>query len=122
MAKSQRDVAKDAYWRKVLKQFSASGLSVREFCKREQQASKQAAWIEENVPAGLTVFKLPASPCKRLRTANMMERLNRELNRRTRIATLFPNEASLLRLVTSLAMEQSEEWETGKRYVTVETK
>lgn len=36
MAKSQRDVAKDAYWRKVLKQFSASSLSVREFCKREQ--------------------------------------------------------------------------------------
>jgi transposase-like protein len=36
MAKSQRDVAKEAYWRKVLKQFSASGLSVREFCKREQ--------------------------------------------------------------------------------------
>lgn len=36
MAKSQRDVAKEAYWRKVLRQFSASGLSVREFCKREQ--------------------------------------------------------------------------------------
>jgi transposase-like protein len=36
MAKSQRDVAKEAFWRKALKQFSASGLSVREFCKREQ--------------------------------------------------------------------------------------
>jgi len=36
MAKSQRDLAKEAYWRKVLKRFSASGLSVREFCKREQ--------------------------------------------------------------------------------------
>jgi hypothetical protein len=36
MATSQRDAAKEAYWRKVLKQFSASGLSVREFCKREQ--------------------------------------------------------------------------------------
>lgn len=36
MAKSQRDVAKEAYWREVLKQFSTSGLSVREFCKREQ--------------------------------------------------------------------------------------
>jgi hypothetical protein len=36
MAKNQRDVAKEAYWRKVLKQFSASGLSAREFCKREQ--------------------------------------------------------------------------------------
>ena len=36
MAKSQRDVAKEAYWRKVLKRFAAGGLSVREFCKREQ--------------------------------------------------------------------------------------
>lgn len=36
MAKSQRDVAKEAYWRKVLGRFAASGLSVREFCKREQ--------------------------------------------------------------------------------------
>lgn len=36
MAQSQRDVAKEAYWRKVLKQFLASSLSVREFCKREQ--------------------------------------------------------------------------------------
>ena len=36
MATIRRDVAKEAYWRKVLKQFSASGLSVREFCKREQ--------------------------------------------------------------------------------------
>lgn len=36
MSKSQRDVAKEAYWRKVVKQFSGSGLTVREFCKREQ--------------------------------------------------------------------------------------
>lgn len=36
MAKNQRDAAKEAYWRKVLKQFSGSGLSVRAFCKREQ--------------------------------------------------------------------------------------
>ena len=36
MATSQRDAAKEAYWRKVLKQFSASGLSVREYCKRQQ--------------------------------------------------------------------------------------
>src|SRR5690606_8938336 len=90
--------------------------------KYEKKASKLAAWIEENVPEGLTVFKLPTSHCKRLRTANMMQRLNRELQRRTRVVTLFPNEASLLRLVTSLAIEQSEEWETGKRYVTFEAK
>jgi transposase-like protein len=52
----------------------------------------------------------------------MLERLNRELKRRTRVATLFPNEGSLLRLVTAVLMEVSEEWETTKRYVTFETK
>jgi hypothetical protein len=47
-----------------------------------------------------------------------IDSLNRELKRRTRVATLFPNDASLLRLVTAVLIEVSEEWETGKRYVT----
>jgi transposase-like protein len=90
--------------------------------KYEKSAPKLAAWMEENVPQSLTVFCLPASHRQRLRTTNMLERLNRELKRRTRVATLFPNTDSLLRLVTAVLMEISEEWETGKRYVTFETK
>jgi transposase-like protein len=90
--------------------------------KYEKSAPKLAGWMEENVPESLTVFRLPASHRQRLRTTNMLERLNRELKRRTRVATLFPNEASLLRLVTAVLVEISEEWETGKRYVTFETK
>jgi len=90
--------------------------------KHEKSAPKLAAWLEENVPESLTVFRLPASHRQRLRTTNMLERLNRELKRRTRVATLFPNEDSLLRLVTAILVEVSEEWETGKRYVTFETK
>jgi len=90
--------------------------------KYEPSAPKLAAWLEENVPESLTVFRLPASHRQRLRTSNMLERLNRELKRRTRVATLFPNEDSLLRLVTAILIEISEEWETGKRYVTFETK
>ena len=61
---------------------------------------------------------MPPSHRRRLRTTNMLERLNREIKRRTRVATLFPNEASLLRLVTAIVIEISEDWETGKRYVT----
>lgn len=90
--------------------------------KYQKTAPKLAEWMEENVPESLTVFRLPPSHRKRLRTTNMDERLNRELKRRTRVARLFPNEASLLRLVTAVLMEISEEWETGKRYVTFETK
>jgi transposase-like protein len=46
-----------------------------------------------------------------------MERISKELKRRTRVATLFPNEASLLRLVSAILMEISEEWETEKTYL-----
>jgi transposase-like protein len=86
--------------------------------KYEKSAPKLAAWLEANVPEGLTILRLPPSHRRRLRTTNMLERLNRELKRRTRVATLFPNEASLLRLATAVLVEVSEEWETGKRYVT----
>jgi len=86
--------------------------------KYEKSAPKLAAWLEANVPESLTVLCLPPSHRRRLRTTNMLERLNRELKRRTRVATLFPNEASLLRLATAVLVEVSEEWETGKRYVT----
>jgi putative transposase len=79
--------------------------------KYQSSAPKLAAWIEENVPESLTVLRLPAAHRKRLRTTNMLERLNREIKRRTRVATLFPNEASLLRLVTGVLMELSEEWD-----------
>ena len=84
-------------------------------------APKLAEWIEANLPEGLTVFALPEPHRRRLRTVNGLERLNRELHRRTRVATLFPNEASLLRLVSALAAEISEEWETGRIYLTLES-
>lgn len=90
--------------------------------KYQKTAPKLAQWMEENVPESFAVFRLPPAHRVRLRTTNMLERINRELKRRTRVATLFPNEASLLRLVTAVLMELSEEWETGKRYVTFETK
>jgi putative transposase len=47
----------------------------------------------------------------------MLERVNKEVKRRPRVATLLPNEASLLRLVSAVPMEISEEWETGKIYL-----
>jgi len=56
---------------------------------------------------------------KRLRTSNMCENLNRQIKRRTRVAGLFSNKASVLRLVTAILMEESEEWETGKSYLTL---
>jgi transposase-like protein len=58
-------------------------------------SKKLAAWLESNIPEGLTVFDFPVEHRRRLRTNNSLERLNREIKRRTRVATLFPNEASV---------------------------
>jgi transposase-like protein len=81
---------------------------------------KLSAWMEENLPQGLTVFDLPVAHQKRLRTSNGLERVNQELKRRTRVARVFPNEASLLRLVSALLAETSDEWESGKIYLNME--
>ena len=85
--------------------------------KYEPVSAKLAAWLEASVPEGLTVFDFPLEHRRRLRTNNGLERLNREIKRRTRVATLFPNEASLLRLAAAVLMEIDEEWQTEKRYL-----
>lgn len=85
--------------------------------KYSKSAPQLAEWIEENIPEGLAVFALPSTHRKRMRTTNMLERLHEEIKRRTRVARLFPNEASLLRLVSAIEMEISEDWISGKRYL-----
>ena len=79
--------------------------------------SRLSSWMQSALPEGFTIFMLPQRHQRRLRTTNMLERVNKEVKRRTRVATLFPNEASLLRLVTAVLMEISEDWETGKVYL-----
>lgn len=71
------------------------------------------------MPEGLTILQLPAEHRKRMRTTNLLERLTKELKRRKRVATLFRNEASLLRLNTAVLTEYSDDWETGKKYLTI---
>lgn len=89
--------------------------------KYEDKMPKLASWAEENLPEGFTVFDFPVNHRRRLRTTNLVERLNEEIRRRTRVARLFPNEASCLRLVTAITMEIAEDWQTAeKRYLTFE--
>ena len=82
-----------------------------------REAPKLAAWAEDNLPEGCTVFALPPPHRTRLRTTNGLERINREIKRRTRVASIFPNPASCLRLVSALLAECDEEWLTGKIYL-----
>ena len=79
------------------------------------KAAKLAVWMEGNLPDGFEVLAFPAKHHRRLRTTNMVERLNREIRRRTRVSELFPNEAAPLRLVSAILMEVGEEWESADR-------
>jgi putative transposase len=88
--------------------------------RHRDAAPALAEWIEDNVAQGLTVFTLPPSHRRKLRTVNSLERLNKEIKRRTRVATLFPNEASLLRLVSAVLSEIDDDWSTGRVYLNVE--
>ena len=73
--------------------------------------------MEKNIPEGLTIHRFPVAHQKKIRTSNLIERLNREIKRRTKVVSIFPNEASCLRLVTAQLIEKSESWETGTRYL-----
>jgi transposase-like protein len=76
-----------------------------------------ATWLEETIEEALAVFALPPAHRRRLRTTNGLERYQQEGRRRSRVVRIFPNRASCLRLSSALAMEQSEDWLTGHRYL-----
>lgn len=76
-------------------------------------------WLDENFREGLTFFNFPKNHWKRIRTVNVVERMNKEQKRRARIASLFPNIASCQRLVSRIAMDIHEDWVTGKKYLEI---
>lgn len=84
------------------------------------KAAKLALWLEDAIPEGLAVFSLPERHQKRMRTSNPMERsIQQEIKRRTVKVRVFPNEASLERLVTAILVEIDEKWATtDKPYIT----
>jgi len=84
-------------------------------------APKLADWMEVNLPEGFTVFSLPRTHQRRLRTSNQLERLSQEIKRRTRVVRVFPNEPSCLRLISAILMEVGEEWEYGRWYLDLES-
>jgi transposase-like protein len=83
---------------------------------RHRVAARAGAQGAENAPRNV------AAHWRRLRTTNGLERLNKEIERRTRVATLFPNEASLLRLASAVLSEISDDWETERAYLNMEAR
>jgi putative transposase len=84
---------------------------------RKKGNEKVAEHIEEHIEECLTCLAFPESHRRRIRTTNGLERFNQEIKRRTQVARIFPNREACLRLVSALAVEQSEEWITGRRYL-----
>ena len=82
--------------------------------------AKLCEWVERAIEETFTFYRLPRAHHKHLKSTNLLERLNEELKRRTHVIRIFPNEASCLRLVRALAVEQHEEWLEGARYLDME--
>ncbi len=89
--------------------------------KYKKIAPRLSAWLVTNLPEGLSVFSFPAEHWRKLCTNNGLEQLNREIGRRTRGISIFPNDAACLRLISALLMEQDEKWQTGRAYLTCKT-
>ena len=82
----------------------------------EAKAPKMTGLLDEAFDDITAVLALPLKYRKRLRTTNGVERLNQEIRRRERVIRIFPNEASVIRLMGALLMEQDEKWQTGRKY------
>lgn len=80
-----------------------------EFLHRKKKENV-AHWLEENIDDALVVLALPEAHRKKMKSTNMVERLNQELKRRSRVVRIFPNNQSCLRLLSALCQEVSESW------------
>lgn len=86
---------------------------IKEF---ETSAPDFVTWLEENVEQCFSVYAFPAQFRIYLRTVNLLENVNRQIKRRTRIACIFPNTASCVRLIGALLIETHEDWIYDNRY------
>jgi putative transposase len=76
------------------------------------------ARLLEDAEADLLAFyAFPAEHWSKLRSTNPLERVNREIGRRSDVVGIFPNDAALLRLAGMLLLEQNDEWLVGRRYL-----
>jgi putative transposase len=88
--------------------------------KWQARYARLCSWVEDNIEETLTYYRLPLAHHKHMKSANMLERLNQELKRRTHVVRIFPNAASCLRLVRALAVETHENWLEAIRYLNMD--
>lgn len=82
---------------------------------------KAARCLEEGLDDSLAYFAFPQLDAKKISGTNMLERLNEEIRRRTRVVGVFTSEQSYVKLVTMLLIEQTEDWAVGRAYLNPES-
>jgi len=108
-------LAKTIFEQETFDDALAQRAQVAEAFRRAGQAD--AAELLESADEILTYLSFPLEHRTKLHSTNVVERLNRELKTRTRVVSIFPNRASLVRLVGALLLEEHDEWIVGRRYI-----
>lgn len=98
--------------------YQAALYNVEKACEiYKKTAPDFIAWLEENIEDALKVFSFDERYWKKIRTVNPLERVNKEIRRRTRVVGIFPNKNSCMRLITAVLIEIHESWVIGKKYI-----
>ena len=82
---------------------------------------KAVQCLENGLEDSLTFYAFPKLDARKISSSNMIERLNREIRRRTSVVGIFPNESSYVRLVTTYLMEYAEDWSVSRAYLSQES-
>ena len=85
--------------------------------KYEHRFSKAIGCLEDGLEDSLAFYAFPQLDSRKISSSNMLERLNREIRRRTSAVGIFPNEDAYVRLVTSYLMEYAEDWSVSRAYL-----
>ena len=116
--KADDDCRQELRWLYDRRNLKEAEQDLQAWLKRwERRYPKLTDWVEAHIGETLNFYSLPRQHHKHLKSTNMLERLNEEIKRRTRVVRIFPNPASCLRLVRALCAETHEGWLEENRYL-----